>query len=64
MQETTSPLQSVIDQFGNRNRLAKKLGISRQAVCKWKVVPINRLKQISELTGFSVSQMRPDIFNE
>ena len=46
-------LQDVLNYFGNQNRTAIQLGISREAVRKWVVkneVPILRQYQIQELT--------------
>jgi len=34
---------------GNQNKLAKILGISRVAVCRWKVIPQARIWQLQLL---------------
>lgn len=47
---------------GLQTKLAKHLGISRQAVSDWDVVPIGRLLEVEEFTGISRAKLRPDIF--
>lgn len=42
--------------------MAKQLGISVQAIYKWEVVPLNRVRAVSELTGIPPEKLRPDFF--
>lgn len=42
--------------------LARKLGISQPAISQWDRVPVERVKAVSEITGMSPHQLRPDIF--
>ena len=42
--------------------LAKKLGITKQAVSKWPQVPAIRVLQVEAITGIPRKELRPDIF--
>lgn len=42
--------------------MAKQLGISVQAIYKWEVVPLNRVRAVSDLTGIPREELRPDVF--
>lgn len=41
--------------------VAKQLGISRQGLNKWEVVPPGRVHQVSQLTGIDPHNLRPDL---
>lgn len=47
---------------GRRLKLAAALGIFPSAISQWKIVPAERLGDISRATGIAVEQLRPDIF--
>jgi DNA-binding transcriptional regulator YdaS (Cro superfamily) len=47
---------------GRAQALADGLGISLQAVCQWRRVPVERVKRVSEITGATPHELRPDIF--
>lgn len=42
--------------------LAKRIGVTPQAVLQWKVVPADRVLTVEEITGISRHELRPDIF--
>lgn len=42
--------------------LAAKLGISRQAISAWRIVPGKHAVKVSEETGVSLHELRPDIY--
>ncbi|TAZ20701.1 hypothetical protein ELH77_19030 [Rhizobium ruizarguesonis] len=42
--------------------LAAKLGISRQAISAWRIVPGKHAVKVSEATGVSLHELRPDIY--
>lgn len=43
--------------------LARELGISQQAVGKWKHVPVVYVKRISDITGLPKHVIRPDVYD-
>ncbi len=47
---------------GGVAKLAEMLGLSRQAVYKWKRVPAERAPQIERLTGVPRAELRPDLY--
>jgi DNA-binding transcriptional regulator YdaS (Cro superfamily) len=55
-------LSKAIKKAGGINALARKLGISGQAVQQWRRVPADRVKEIERLTGVARAQLRPDLF--
>lgn len=42
--------------------LADSVGISKQAVSRWKTVPLKYVTTVSEATGFSRKRLRPSDF--
>lgn len=44
--------------------LAKRLGLTPQAVSDWVEVPIARCVAVESVTGVSRSELRPDFFND
>lgn len=46
---------------GMMARVAKALGISRQAVSLWDKVPAERLPEVERITGIPRHDLRPDI---
>jgi DNA-binding transcriptional regulator YdaS (Cro superfamily) len=59
-----SALQKAIDRAGNPTKLGKLIGISRQAVEQWKVVPPERVLAVEKATGVSRYELRPDIYGD
>lgn len=41
--------------------LARDLGINKSTVSRWRQVPIDRLREVSRITGISVTDLRPDV---
>ena len=56
------PLKTAIQRAGGSRVLGPKLGISRQAVEQWLVVPPERVLQVERITGISRYALRPDIY--
>lgn len=50
--------------YGSQSNLAKELGVTRQAVSKWRHVPLKYVRLVSRFTGFSPAVLRPDIYAE
>jgi DNA-binding transcriptional regulator YdaS (Cro superfamily) len=57
-----SALTEATQRAGGQARLAKLLGVTRQAVCQWKRVPADRVREIERLTGVPREVLRPDLF--
>ncbi|MGO4439613.1 transcriptional regulator [Rhizobium sp. RAF56] len=47
---------------GGPGELARRLGISIQAVSQWKKVPGERVLAVERATGVSRSSLRPDLY--
>lgn len=48
----------------SRNRLAKLLGITRQAVGTWQKIPEERILQVERVTGIPRETLRPDLYRK
>jgi DNA-binding transcriptional regulator YdaS (Cro superfamily) len=55
-------LREAIEKAGGVNALGRKLGISGQAVQKWRRVPAERIVDIERLTGVPRDKLRPDLY--
>lgn len=58
----TEHTKSIIAKAGGAQALAKRLGVSRQAVQKWHVIPAHWVRTIEDITGVPAEEIRPDIF--
>lgn len=58
--------EKAIQIVGSRTALAKRLKITRQAVCKWAKVPLAQAYEVEQATGGVVRchELRPDAFPE
>jgi len=46
---------------GNRNRLARMIGVTRQAINGWRrIVPVERCPAVEKATGVTCAELRPD----
>ena len=43
----------------SKTRIAKMLGISKQAITRWTVVPLKHVKALSDATGIPRADLRP-----
>lgn len=55
-------LKKAIKKAGGQSALARKLGISQQSIQRWVVVPLKRVKQVSEITGVPREELAPELF--
>lgn len=55
-------LKKAIKKAGGQSALARKLGISQQSIQPWVVVPLKRVKQVSEITGVPREELAPELF--
>lgn len=61
------PLDLAIRAVGSASSLAERLGISQQAVSKWKVkgeIPIQRLPDVARASGVPLKLLLPAEFSE
>ena len=54
-------LDRVIVKAGGQSRLARALGVRRQAVHQWTRIPRRHLEAVAALTGYRIGGLRPDI---
>lgn len=57
-----SSLQKAIGIAGSAKELARRIGVSPQALSQWKVVPTGRVLAVESATGVSRTELRPDIY--
>jgi DNA-binding transcriptional regulator YdaS (Cro superfamily) len=57
-----SVIREAAGKVGGVPKLARKLGVSRQAVYQWTEVPVERAADLERLTGIPRSRFRPDVF--
>jgi DNA-binding transcriptional regulator YdaS (Cro superfamily) len=55
-------LKRAIKIAGGQAALARMVGISPQGLWWWEVCPAERCLQVSQFTGVSVHELRPDVF--
>jgi len=55
-------LAKAINRAGSAAKLARMVGVSRQAVDQWVEVPPRRVLQVEAVTGVSRYELRPDIY--
>ena len=60
--KTSAGLKEIRERKGLQSALARHIGVTRQAISDWPVVPIDRLKEVEKFTGISREKLRPDIF--
>lgn len=55
-------LREAVARAGGLHALARKLGISWQAVQQWRRCPAVRVLEVERLTGVSRYALRPDVY--
>lgn len=56
-----TPLQRAIEVCGSPAELARRVGVTAQAVSQWRQIPARRVRKVSEVTGIPREQLRPDL---
>ena len=56
------PMERAIKAVGNRSRLAKAIGLTREAVRRWTRVPAERVVAVEKATGVPREKLRPDLY--
>lgn len=51
------------EKAGGATELARKLGISKQAVSQWSEIPIRHVHRVHEVTRIPLTDLRPDVFH-
>lgn len=63
--ESTKPrdpgLEAARAAAGSYRKIAKRIGLTPQAISRWKRIPQAHLEEVSELTGLPASVLRPDL---
>ena len=57
------PLRAAIIAAGGLTKLAVAIGITPQAIVKWKRIPAGRIVAIEKATGIPREQLAPELFN-
>jgi DNA-binding transcriptional regulator YdaS (Cro superfamily) len=57
-------IREAAGKVGGVPELARKLGVSRQAIYQWTEVPVERAAKLEHVTGIPRSRLRPDLFSE
>src|SRR5271170_1470152 len=55
-------IKLMIERVGSASELARRLRISKQAISKWREIPLNRVYHIEQVTGIKREVLRPDIW--
>lgn len=55
------PLTKAFERI-NKRQLALRLGISAQAVCQWRSIPVRRVLDVERVTGVPREELRPDVY--
>lgn len=58
------PACDAIKACGGTGRVTRALGVTRQTLHQWEVVPVARLPEIEHLSGIDRKVIRPDVFRE
>jgi len=56
------PKKRAIEAAGSAANLARLLGVTRQAVWRWRKIPLKHMKTLEKLLGIPREKLRPDIF--
>jgi DNA-binding transcriptional regulator YdaS (Cro superfamily) len=59
----SNPVDLAANALGSRRKLAEVLGVTPQAISKWrKRIPAERVLDVERATGVDRSKLRPDIY--
>lgn len=55
-----SPKDRAVESAGGVSKLASAIGITRSAVSQWDEIPMDRVFDVSRVTGIPAHELRPD----
>jgi DNA-binding transcriptional regulator YdaS (Cro superfamily) len=64
MKKRSKTVTEIIVSLGSLSEVARRLGVSRQAIAQWDKVPVKHLRVISEMTGIPCQKLRPDLYEK
>lgn len=62
MKARPTGLQKAIAAVGTMTELGRLIGLTPQAIAKWRRVPAERCLEVERVTGVSRFELRPDIY--
>lgn len=60
--KTAAVIAFACEKTGGGAELARRLGISKQAISQWSEIPIRHVHKVHEVTGIPLTDLRPDVF--
>jgi DNA-binding transcriptional regulator YdaS (Cro superfamily) len=54
--------QDAIEKAGGARVVSRHIGLTRQAVSKWQIIPARHVLLVERLSGVSRYDLRPDVF--
>lgn len=57
-----TPLEKAKKAVGSSKELARRIGVTPQAVSQWDEVPVSRVLAVERETGISRHELRPDVY--
>ena len=58
----TPGLRKAIDAAGTMAELARRIGLTKQAVSLWHTVPLSQVLSVERATGVPREELRPDMY--
>lgn len=62
MAKRDAKLTKAINAVGSARKLAAKIGVSHQAISKWRRVPAEFVVVMEKATGIPREELRPDLY--
>lgn len=62
MKSESTALNEAIRRARGMSELARRLGLTRQAIFNWRTVPATRVLAVEKATGVPRHRLRPDVY--
>jgi DNA-binding transcriptional regulator YdaS (Cro superfamily) len=62
LQRCMRGFKRAIESTGTKTELARRLGLSKQALSEWTIIPTDRVVQVEAATHVSRKLLRPDLY--